>query len=218
MNVHDRLIVYTEEEELANRITHGLAALLSLPALVVLIVAAAKTGDPYRIVGCSVFGASVCSFFIVSTLYHSIRSPKARYVFRILDHAFIYLVIAGTYTPFTLVLLRPADGWWLFGVVWGLAIAGIVFKAFLTHRLRFLAPALYIALGWLVVIDLDNLLTLVPAPGVALLLAGGLAYTFGIIFYAVDRIPYHHAIWHLWVIAGAVCHYLAVLKAVVPLA
>lgn len=217
MDIHERLITYSEGEELANRLTHGLATLVSLPALVVLIVAAARTGDPFRVVGCTVFGVSVTAFFLVSTFYHSVRSPKVRYVFRILDHSFIYLVIAGTYTPFTLVLLRPAKGWWLFGIVWFLAVAGIIFKAFATHRLRFLAPALYIVLGWLVVVDLEGLLTLVPPAGVKLLVAGGLAYTFGIIFYAIDKIPFNHAIWHLFVIAGSTFHYFAVLRAVVPL-
>lgn len=211
------LITYSEEEELANRLTHSLAAAISLVGVVFLVTAASRTGDPYRIVSSVVFCGSLTIFYVISTLYHTIRSPKSRYVFRVLDHAGIYLVIAGTYTPFTLVSLRESSGWVLFGVVWGLAIAGVVFKSFMTHRLAFLAPVFYIALGWLIVVDLEGLLTFVPIKGVLWLVAGGLFYTVGIIFYAFDRIPYNHAIWHVFVIAGSLCHYLSILWYVVPL-
>ncbi len=211
------LITYSEAEELANRMTHGAAALLSLVGLVVLVVAASRTGDPYRIVSSAVFCSVLSIFYIISTLYHTLRNPRVRYVFRILDHAGIFLVIAASYTPFTLVSMREGNGWALFGVVWGLAIAGAVFKSFMTHRLAFLAPVLYIALGWLIVVDLEGLLTMVPIKGVLWLFAGGLCYTLGIVFYAIDRIPYNHAIWHLFVIAGSLCHYLSILWYVVPL-
>lgn len=217
MAFEGRLIHYTRQEELANRITHGAAALASVPAMVVLLTAAARTGDPYRVVASAIFAGSLCLFYVISTLYHSLRSERARYLFRILDHAGIYLVIAASYTPFTLVSMRSGNGWVLFGVVWTLAAAGMVFKSLLTHRLRFLAPVFYLALGWLIVVDLEGLLTLVPPGGVAWLIAGGVAYTVGILFYAIDRIPYNHAIWHLFVIAGSVCHYLAVLWHVVPI-
>ena len=210
------LITYSEEEELANRLTHSFAALISLVGLVLLVITASRTGDPYRIVSVTIFCSSLTVFYVISTLYHTIRSPKARYVFRVLDHAGIFLVIAGSYTPFTLVSLRETSGWTLFGIVWGLAIAGAIFKTFMTHRLAFLAPVFYIALGWLIVVDLEGLLTLVPIKGVLWLVAGGLFYTVGIVFYAIDRIPYNHAIWHLFVIAGSFCHYLAVLWYVVP--
>ena len=211
------LITYSEEEELANRLTHIFAAAISLVGIVFLVIAASRTGDPYRIVSSAIFCGSLSVFYVISTLYHTIRSPKSRYVFRVLDHAGIYLVIAGTYTPFTLVPLRESSGWALFGVVWGLAIAGAIFKSFMTHRLAFLAPVLYIALGWLIVVDLEGLLTLVPIKGVLWLVAGGLFYTVGIVFYAFDRIPYNHAIWHVFVIAGSLCHYLSILWYVVPL-
>lgn len=216
MPLDGRLIHYSAREELANRLTHGAAALVSVPALAVLLVAAARTGDPYRVVSCAVFAGSLSLFYVISTLYHSLRSERARYVFRVLDHAGIYLVIAASYTPFTLVSMRAGNGWILFGMVWTLAAAGMVFKSLLTHRLRFLAPVLYIALGWLIVVDLEGLLTMVPPGGVTWLVAGGVAYTVGVVFYAIDRIPYNHAIWHLFVIAGSVCHYLAVLWHVVP--
>lgn len=211
------LISYSRGEELANRLTHGLAAILSLAGLVILLLNAVKTGDPYRISSCAIFAGVLSLFYLISTLYHSLRNPKVRYIFRILDHAGIFLVIAATYTPFTLVPLRSGHGWLLFGVVWGLAIAGVIFKSFMTHRLAFLAPVFYIVLGWIIVLDLEELLTLVPPQGVAWLLAGGLSYTFGIVFYAINRIPFNHALWHLFVVIGSLCHYLAVLWYVVPL-
>lgn len=210
------LITYSNEEELANRLTHGLAAILSVIGLVVLVAAAARTGDPYRIVSTAIFSSCLSVFYVISTLYHTIRNPRVRYVFRILDHAGIYLVIAGSYTPFTLVSLRQGSGWVLFGVVWGLAVAGAIFKSFMTHRLAFLAPVFYIALGWLIVSDLEGLLTMAPSKGVLWLLAGGLFYTAGIVFYAIDRILYNHAIWHVFVIAGSLCHYLSIFRYVVP--
>jgi len=216
MSEHDRLVIYTAEEELANRLTHCVAAILSLIGLVVLVVAASRTGDPYRIVSSAIFCGALSLFYLISTLYHTIRSPKARYVFRVLDHAGIFLVIAASYTPFTLVSLRGGSGWTIFGVVWGLAITGAIFKSFMTHRLAFLAPVFYIGLGWLIVIDLEGLLAMVPARGILWLVAGGLCYTVGILFYAIDRIPHNPAIWHVFVIAGSFCHYLAVLWYVVP--
>lgn len=217
MSEHYHLITYSEEEELANRLTHIIAAVLSLVGLVILMIAASRTGDPYRIVSSAIFCGTLSIFYIISSLYHTIRRPKVRYIFRILDHVGIYLVIAGSYTPFTLVSMREGHGWALFGVVWGLALAGAIFKSFMTHRLAFLAPVFYIALGWFIVVDLEGLLTLVPLKGVFWLLAGGLFYTVGIIFYAIDRIPYNHAIWHVFVVAGSGCHYLSVLWYVVPL-
>ena len=213
----DHLVYYTPQEELANRLTHGLAALVSVPALVVLLAAAARTGDPYRVVASAVFAGSLSVFYTISALYHTLRRERVRYLFRILDHAGIYLVIAASYTPFTLVSLRAGSGWLLFSVVWTLAIGGMVFKSLMTHRLRFLAPVFYLALGWLIVVDIEGLMTMVPPGGVAFLAAGGMAYTVGVLFYAIDSIPYNHAIWHLFVIAGSVCHYLAVLWYVVPL-
>ncbi|PLX76157.1 MAG: hemolysin III [Desulfuromonas sp.] len=212
-----RLIAYSKEEELANRSTHIVAAILSLFGFVVLLVEASHTGDPYRIISSAVFCSSLSLFYVISSLYHTVRNPKTRYVFRVLDHAGIYLVIAGTYTPFALVSLREGNGWTIFYFVWGFAVAGVIFKSFMTHRLAFLAPVFYIALGWMIVIDLEGLLTMMPIKGVFWLFAGGLFYTGGIVFYAIDRIPYNHAIWHIFVIAGSLCHYLSVLWYVVPL-
>ncbi len=216
MAKHDHLVTYSEKEELANRLTHGVAALVSLVGLVVMIVAAGRTGDPYRVVSVAIFCGALSLFYVISTLYHSFRRPRVRYVFRVLDHAGIFLVIAGSYTPFTLVALRDGHGWALFWTVWVLAVAGAIFKSFMIHRLAFLAPVFYIGLGWLIVVDLEGLLNTVQLHGVAWLVAGGLCYTVGIVFYAIDRIPYNHAIWHVFVMAGSFCHYLAVLWYVLP--
>ena len=211
------LITYSEQEELATRLTHGLAALLCVPAAAMMFVSASESGDFYRIVSTTIFSLSLLLFYLVSMLYHSIRSPAVRYLFRVLDHAGIYVVIAGTYTPFTLVTLREGRGWLLFGIVWGLALAGVVFKVLMTHRLRVIAPIFYLVLGWLVIFDYDSLVQALAPGGFRLLLAGGVIYTVGVAFYALDRIPYNHAIWHLFVIAGSACHFLAVYWYVVPL-
>ena len=194
-----------------------IAAVLSLVGLVILVVAASQTSDPYRIVSATIFSSCLFLFYIVSSIYHTVRNPRTRYLFRILDHAGIYLVIAGSYTPFTLVSLRSGNGWVLFSVVWGLAVAGAIFKSFMTARLAFLAPVFYLALGWLIVVDLEGVLMMVPHHGVLWLFAGGLCYTVGIFFYAIERIPFNHAIWHLFVLAGSTCHYFAVYYHVIPL-
>jgi len=209
-NNQSRLIDYSPEEELANRITHAVAFIACLVGLVLLIAVASRSGDPWRVVSCTVFGGCLLFFYSASTLYHTVRDERVRYLFRILDHVGIYLLIAGSYTPISLVTLRGSTGWWLFGTVWGLAAAGIIFKAFMTHRLRFLAPVLYIALGWLILFAFEPLLEAMPLKGVNLLIAGGVTYTVGIVFYAIDKIPFNHAIWHLFVIGGSVFHYLAI--------
>lgn len=211
-----RLVYYSAAEELANRITHGVGALFSLAGLVVLVVAAGAGSDPRRIVGVAIFGTVLTAFYVISTLYHSVRSPRRRYLFRILDHAGIYLVIAATYTPFTLVSLRGAGGWWLFGTVWVLAAAGVVFKMFMTHRWRRVTPALYIGMGWLAVFAFEPLLAALTPAGMGWLIGGGIAYTSGVVFYAWDRIPYNHAIWHVFVLVGSACHFFAILWYVVP--
>jgi hemolysin III len=210
MSKHYHLVTYSTEEERLNRLTHGLGLLASCAGLVLLVIAAAKTGDPYRVVSCSIFGTVLTVFYLVSTLYHSVHSPKVRSLFRTLDHASIFVVIAATYTPFVLVTLRSNGGWSLFGIVWGLAVAGVVFKSFATHKFGFLAPVLYVAMGWLIVVKINTLLTLMPEMGVFWLFAGGVTYTLGLVFYAIDRIPCNHAIWHLFVLGGSFCHFMAI--------
>jgi len=203
-------------EEVANTITHGIGLLLSVVGFVVLLVLAALRGSAWHIVACSIYGATLICLYTASTLYHAVISPRVKRALRIFDHSAIYLLIAGTYTPFLLVSLRGPWGWSLFGVIWGLALAGVLFKFWFVERFVILSTAVYIAMGWLVVIAAKPVITHVPFTALIWLLAGGLAYTGGVIFFAAKRIPYSHAIWHLFVLAGSICHYFAVLFTVIP--
>ena len=203
-------------EELINSITHGAGLALSVAGLVVLVTLAALKGTAWHIVGCSVYGATLVLLYSASTLYHSMRSPRLKRFFRIIDHASIYLLIGGTYTPFTLVNLRGGWGWTLFGLVWGLAALGILFKIFFVGRFPIASTAVYLLMGWLVVIAIKPLLTLVPSGGLLWLLAGGLAYSAGVVFFAWEKMPYNHAVWHVFVLTGSICHYFAVLFYVLP--
>ena len=204
-------------EEIANSLTHGAGAVLAVAGLVVLALAASRGGTARTVVACVVFGATLVLLYSASTLYHSLGHgrPRAKAVLRALDHSAIFLLIAGTYTPFTLVSLRGPWGFALFGVVWGLAVAGIALRLALRRRPSALFVALYLAMGWCVVVAAKPLLAAVPPGGVALLVAGGLAYSLGVVFYAWHR-PYHHAIWHAFVLAGSVLQYFAVLFYVIP--
>ena len=203
-------------EELINSITHGAGLALSIAGLAVLVTLAALKGTAWHIVSCSVYGATLVLLYTASTLYHSVRSPRLKRFFRIIDHAPIYLLIAGTYTPFMLVNLRGGWGWTLFGLVWGLAVVGIVFKVFFVNRFAIASTVVYLLMGWLVVIAIKPLLMLVPGGGILWLLAGGLAYTLGVVFFAWEKMPYNHAVWHVFVLTGSVCHYFAVLFYVLP--
>jgi hemolysin III len=203
-------------EEFASTVTHGVGLLLSLGGLTVLVVLAALRGTAWHIVSCAVYGATLVLLYTASTLYHAVRTPRAKRILRILDHGAIYLLIAGTYTPFTLVTLRGGLGWTLFGLVWGLAIVGIVFKVFHVTRFPILSTLVYLSMGWLVVIAWRPVMRMIPGGGLALLLAGGIAYTAGVLFYASHKLPFNHAIWHLFVLAGSICHYAAVLLYVLP--
>jgi hemolysin III len=200
---------------LANAITHGVGAVLALVGGIYL-VAVSTRGTAWHVVSCSIFAASLLLVYLCSTLYHSLVLTRARHVFQILDHAAIYLLIAGTYTPFTLVSMRGPVGWTLFGIVWGLALAGIVFKSFAIGRFELLSALVYLFQGWLVIFAARSLVHGLGWHGVAWLAAGGLAYTFGIFFFALDRLRYFHATWHLFVLAGSVAHYFAILFYVVP--
>lgn len=201
---------FTLGEEIANGITHGIGALLSIAGLVVLVVLAVLYGTTWHIVSFSIFGASLIVLYTASTLYHSIQVPKARPILRIIDHSSIFLLIAGTYTPFLLTALRGPWGWTLFGVVWGIAILGIIFKIFFIGKLEVLSTLAYLGMGWLCVVAIKQLLVTMPPYGVAWLVAGGIVYTVGVLFYAIKKIPYNHAIWHLFVLGGSLCHFFAV--------
>ncbi|MHC4766248.1 MAG: PAQR family membrane homeostasis protein TrhA [Planctomycetota bacterium] len=209
---------YSLAEEIAHAITHGVGLLLSVAGLTILVVFATLRGEAWHIVSCSIYGSTLVLLYAASTFYHALPAPRAKAVFRVLDHAAIYVLIAGTYTPFTLVNLRGGWGWALFGVVWGLAIFGVVLEAVARQRVRVLSLVLYLGLGWLAAIAVKPLFDSVGAGGLALLLLGGLAYTGGVVFYCWQRLPYHHAIWHIFVLAGSVFHYFAVLFFVIPAA
>ena len=202
---------WTLGEEIAHALTHGLGLVASIVGFVILVVAAARTGDPWRIVGCAVYGTTLILLYTASTLYHALSRTRARRVFRVLDHSAIFLLIAGTYTPFTLVNLRGPWGWTLLGVVWGLAVLGVTTKSVFGTRWPILSTAIYIVMGWTVLVAVKPLLAHVPAAGVAWLVAGGVAYTGGVVFFAWERLRYSHAIWHLFVLAGSAFHFVAVL-------
>jgi hemolysin III len=217
MNTKAQPTTYTPKEEAANCITHFLGVLLSIAALSVLVSLAALYGDVWRVVSFSIYGSTLVILYAISTLYHTFQSPRLKYLFRIFDHISIYLLIAGTYTPFTLVNMRGAWGWTLFGIIWGLALCGIIIKISQTGRWNLLSNLFYILMGWTVIIALKPLINSVPLPGIGLMVAGGCAYTFGVAFYAYKKLPYHHAIWHCFVLAGSLFHFLAILWYVLPM-
>jgi len=198
-------------EEIANSISHGLGLAAALAAAPVLVIAAAAKGDLAWLVGSSVFAATMVLLYLASTLYHAMPHSKAKRIFKVLDHAAIYLLIAGTYTPFTLGVLRGAWGWTLFGLIWGLAITGVVLKLAGGLRHPWLSTGLYIAMGWLVLVAIKPLWEALPGWGMFWLVAGGVAYTGGVAFYAADHKPYAHFVWHLFVVAGTACHFVAIL-------
>lgn len=205
---------YSPREELANTLTHGIGAVLGVVGLGVLVKLADQHGDVWRMASAWVFGLSIILLYAASTAYHASRDPDKKRFLRKLDHAGIFLLIAGTYTPFLLVNLRGPWGWWLFGVIWGLAITGLILKFWFTGRFRIVSMALYLGMGWLVVVAAKPMLAAVPHDGLWLLLAGGLSYTFGTLFYAWKSLAYHHGLWHLCVLGGSACHFAAVLVSV----
>lgn len=209
---------YTPAEELANVITHGLGTMLSVAGLVTLVVYASVGQDPYRIISVSIFGATLLLCYLASTLYHGVPHPKAKDVLRVLDHCAIYLLIAGTYTPFLLVSMRESwIGWGLLIFLWAFALAGCTFKVFFTGKGEFLSTMMYMLMGWSVVVAIKPTLELVPTEAVALLALGGLAYSIGVIFYLWHKLPYNHAIWHVFVLAGSAFHFVAILAYIVPI-
>ena len=203
-------------DELANSVTHGVGLGLSIAGFAALLILTIVRGGAWQIVSCAIYGVTLVCPYASSTLYHGLPSRKVKRIFRIFDHSAIFLLIAGTYTPFLLVNLRGAWGWSLLGVVWGLAAAGIVSKVWFVDRYPMLSTGVYVLMGWMALIAVKPLFHAVPTIGLIWLLAGGLMYTAGVVFYASKRIPHSHAIWHLFVMAGSICHYVAVLYSVIP--
>ncbi len=207
---------YSVAEEVAHAVTHGVGLLASVAGLAILVVLATIRGDAWHIVSCSIYGSTLVLLYGASTFYHATPAPRVKSILRSLDHACIYLLIAGTYTPFLLVNLRGGWGWTLFGVVWTLALLGMLREAGVKQRTIVGPLALYLGLGWLAVVAVKPMLDSIAPGGIALLVLGGLAYTGGVVFYCWGRLPYNHAIWHLFVLAGSALHFSAVLGYVIP--
>ncbi len=199
-------------EELANTITHGTGLLLSIAGLAVVVTFAALRGTVWNIVACAIYGSTLVCLYTASTLYHATVSPRMKRALEVFDHCAIYMLIAGTYTPFLLVNLRGTWGWSLLGIVWGIAMAGIIFKLRYTGKYEFLSVAGYILMGWLALIAAKPMVSHISPTALSLLVAGGILYSVGVVFYAWRRFPHHHAIWHSFVVAGSVCHYFAILS------
>ena len=209
---HDR---FSTGEEIAHAVTHGLGSLLSMAYLVVVVYLAAQRGTPRLVVGVAIFGATMVALYTASTLYHALTPPRAKRVFELLDHGAIYLLIAGTYTPLCLNVLGGGWGWTLFGISWGLAMLGIVYEVVLGRPWKKLSLVFYLALGWLLAIAVKPLMAALPAPALWLLALGGFSYTAGAVFYAWRGFPYHHAVWHLFVLGGTALHCVCVVRYVV---
>ena len=208
---------FTLGEEVVHSITHGIGSGLSIAGLTILVVLAIYNGDVYKIISFSIFGASLVILYLSSTIYHGLQQPRAKKIFKIFDHSAIYLVIAGTYTPFLLIAIRGTAGWALLVAVWGIALIGITFKVFFIERFQILSVISYLFMGWLCVFVFREMLVSIPIGGIIWLAAGGLLYTIGVIFYALQKIPYMHAIWHFFVMGGSICHYFAVLFFLAPI-
>jgi hemolysin III len=207
---------YTFAEELANSLIHGLGIVLSIAGLIALLSAAAIAGGVREIASCAIYGATLVMLYTTSTLYHSINRPQTKRVLRTLDHLAIFLLIAGTYTPFVLIALHGTWSWALFAIVWSLAAIGTIFELTSLRRFRRAMVALYIAMGWVGLIAIKPLVAALPAAGLWLLFGGGVSYTFGVLFYRWHSLRYHHAVWHLFVLGGSVLQFFAVLWYVLP--
>lgn len=204
--------IQTPAEEIINSLTHGFGAVLSAAGLAVLITLAAKAGDPWKVVSFSIYGFTLVLLYTMSTLYHAFREPKIKRIFNYLDHSSIYLLIAGTYTPITLTVLRGPLGWTLFGLIWAMAIGGIVLKVFTFGRHKVLSVLLYIAMGWTIIPVIKPVVAAMARESLAWIVAGGVFYTLGTVFYGMKKTPYTHGIWHMFVLFGSISHYFCMLS------
>lgn len=207
---------YTVAEEIAHALTHGVGAIAAIVGLIFMLVWSVSYGDTFHIVSAAIYGASLILLYLASTLYHAFPWPRVKAFFQQMDHAAIYVLIAGTYTPFALVNLRGAWGWTLLGVVWGIAVVGVIIEVAMKERKKWLSLSLYLGMGWMALIMIKPMIDSVEPGGLWLLLAGGLAYTFGVIFYVWKSLRFHHAIWHVFVLAGSVLHFFSVFYFVLP--
>jgi len=216
MSDHKEIKFYSPIEEKINIFSHAAALMLSILALVLMVIRASFHGNAWHIVSVSIFGAGLIALYAASTAYHSAKKPELRARLRIIDHATIYILIAGSYTPFTLVTLNGSVGWVIFAVSWGLALSGIILKLFFTGRFNLLSTLMYVFMGWIIIFAVKPLIASLPAQGLYWLVAGGLAYTLGAVVYSIKKIPLNHAIFHVFVVLGSVCHFMAVYFYVLP--
>jgi len=203
-------------EEIANAITHGIGAALSVAALTSLVIFAALGGDVWSVVSVSIYGATLVFLYLASTLYHGIQFKPAKHVFHVMDHVGISLLIAGTYTPILLVKMRTLEGWIFFGLIWGLALTAASIKSFFTDRYTRVSTTIYVIMGWLSLFLINSMIDAIGVGGIAWIVAGGICYTLGVIPFLWKKLPFNHAIWHLFVIAGSTCHFVAILLYVLP--
>lgn len=211
----DKLKQYSVGEEIASSVVHGLGVIFGIAGMAVMLVFAGLSGDMYKISASIIYGLAIILEYTASTLYHSLTSLRAKHIFKIFDHAAIYLLIAGTYTPYCLVSLRDNGGMTILAVIWAFAFVGIAFEAFWVFRPKWVSVVIYLVMGWMIVFSIGDLVAALDSVGVWLLIAGGLCYTIGTLFYVYKKIPYLHAIWHVWVLAGTVFHYFSVLLYVI---
>lgn len=202
---------YTFREELAHGITHGIGAGLAVVGLIFLLIFAVRHGNVWHIVSAAIYGSSLILLYLASTLYHLLPGPRCKRIFQQLDHSMIYVLIAGTYTPLTLVSLRGGWGWTLFGLVWGMAIVGLATELLFKRKIKWISLVLYLCMGWLIVIAAKPLIASLAPAGIILLLIGGLLYSLGVIFYVWEKLSYNHAIWHIFVMAGSTAHFFTIL-------
>lgn len=207
---------YSPEEEKLNIVSHAIGFVLSIIALILLIIRATSFGDAVHIVSVSIFGMSLIILYAASTMYHSAKKPKLRYKLNIFDHSAIYVLIAGTYTPFTLITLNGTTGWLIFSISWGMALIGITLKLFFTGKYNLISTLMYVFMGWIIVFAINPLIDILPSNGVLWLFAGGVSYTIGAIMYSIERIKFNHAIFHVFVLIGSFCHFYSVFFYVLP--
>lgn len=207
----DNIENFTKGEEVANSILHGIGLALAITALVILIIFARASENIWSIVSVCIYGSTLIILYLSSTLYHSLPPGKAKNIFEIFDHSAIYLLIAGTYTPLTLINLRNGLGWTIFGIIWGGAVVGIIFKVFWVKKFVIFSTILYVGMGWMIVLAINPLLKIMTFKSIVFLVVGGTSYTIGTIFYVWRKIKYHHAIWHLFVLGGSICHFFSIL-------
>ncbi|MEW4280678.1 PAQR family membrane homeostasis protein TrhA [Priestia sp. TRN 1309] len=208
---------FTRGEEIANAITHGVGAVLSIVGLTLLIVLSSLEGTPWHVISFTIYGVTMLLLYVSSTLVHSFPEGKVKDLFEIFDHSSIYLFIAGTYTPFLFIAVKGTTGWTLFGIVWGIALGGIVFKAFFVKKFLFISTILYVFMGWMIVFAWDSLTQNIAHQGIVLLVVGGVLYTIGAVFYVWRGFRFHHMIWHMFVLGGTVLHFLAIILYVLPI-